>query len=156
VANKSAYVDQGRVTCLPGNYDDFHRLWKAGLNKSRPETTRPASRKPDRAQDNGGGRKNAERKRAEARARNELYRRLKPLNDKLAKLEAKVEAAQTELDDLVARMVDPNAYKDSERWAELSKAHDQTKARVERLTAQWEELALKLEEAREKAEAEYS
>jgi len=81
---------------------------------------------------------------------------LKPLNDKLAKLEAKVEAAQTELDDLVARMVDPNAYKDSERWAELSKAHDQTKARVERLTAQWEELALKLEEAREKAEAEYS
>ncbi len=154
VANQVAYVDQGRVTLLPGNYDDFYRLWKKRLKKGSATPEPGPQAAPSRGDgpegkgkpQSGPRRKSARRKRAEAEARNRIYRRLKPLRDKLAALEARVEQAQAELDRLVQEMVDPGAYGDARRWAELSRAHDKAKARVERLTGQWEELALELEE----------
>jgi len=158
VANQVAYVDQGRVTVLPGNYDDFYRLWKKRLKKRSDEPAPgveapPARPAPARAPDQTAGRrKSARQKRAEAEARNRLYRQLKPLRDKLADLEAKVEAAQAELDRVVQEMVDPEAYGDAQRWAELSRTHDRAKARVERLTSQWEEVALELEEKEQQAQ----
>ncbi len=158
VANQVAYVDQGRVTVLPGNYDDFYRLWKKRLKKgagkddpaagSAPPAREPACRDRENA---SSRRKSARQKRAEAEARNRIYRQLKPLRDKLAQLEARVEAAQAELDRLVEEMVDPQAYGDAQRWARLSRDHDRAKARVERLTGQWEELALELEEKEKEA-----
>ena len=58
-----------------------------------------------------------------------------------------MEEATVALDALVAQMVDPEAYNDPERWTTLSKDHDAAKARLDKLTEQWEEVALKLEEA---------
>lgn len=166
VANKVAYVAGGQVTVCPGNYDDFYRLWRKklmadGLDQPAPvECAAPTQAEPQPAPDlanNGkneasGGRKTAEQKRAEAEARNALYKKIKPLKDKLAKVETEVEEATAALDKLVAQMVDPEAYNDPERWTALSKEHDQAKAKLDKLTARWEDLALKLEEAQEQSQ----
>ncbi len=158
VANKVAYVQGGRVTVCPGNFDDFYRLWRNKLGaelegesqKTAGQGPRPAA--PAKSAP-AGRRKSAAQKRAEAEARNAIYRKLKPLKEKLDQVEAQVEEATARLDELVEQMVDPGAYQDPERWAELSRAHDEAKARLERLTQRWEELALELEEAKAKLSA---
>lgn len=165
VANKVAYVAGGQVTVCPGNYDDFYRLWRKKLmaetvDEPAPvECAEPAQHEmqpPPATQNNGKNgnakRKTAQQKRAEAEARNALYKKIKPLKDKLDKLEVEVEEATARLDKLVAQMVDPEAYNDPERWTALSKEHDQAKARLDKLTARWEDLALKLEEAQERSQ----
>jgi ATP-binding cassette subfamily F protein 3 len=157
VANKVAYVAGGQVTPCPGNYDDFFRLWRTKLmadlqdQAAAPvECAAPAQATPNAANNGASsGRKSAEQKRAQAEARNALYKKIKPLKDKLAKVEAEVEEATAVLDKLVAQMVEPEAYNDPERWTALSKDHDAAKARLDKISARWEDLALKLEEAQD-------
>ncbi|BEQ14852.1 ABC transporter ATP-binding protein [Desulfoferula mesophila] len=156
IANQVAYVHAGKVTLLPGNYDDFERLWKQGLDaeagKAKPAAPSPAPapqpKAPPKPVDSeaASGPKSADQKRAEAQARQERYQRLKPLKSKVAKLEAQVEEATVELDKLVAEMVDPAAFADGVRWTKLTKAHAKAKDAVEKLTAKWEKAALELEE----------
>ncbi len=166
IANKVAFVENGRVTVFPGNYDDFHRLWKKRLDPVEPapaaETKAPEP-KPAEAKApalTGGegaadtGPKTQAQKRAEAEARNALYRKLKPMRQELDKVEAQVEQASASLDAIVQEMVDPAAFADGERWTDLSRRHDEAKRRLERVTAHWEDLALKLEELEAQTRAE--
>ena len=146
VANKVAYVAKGQVNVFPGNFDDFHRLWKKRLKPEQP-TQKTAPSPASKAQPTAKGPKNTAQKRAEAEARNALYRKLKPLKQELAKVEKEVETATAELDALVAEMVLPEAVADGPRWSKLSKAHDKAKQRLDKLTARWENLALQVEEA---------
>ncbi|MFH1060497.1 MAG: ABC-F family ATP-binding cassette domain-containing protein [Pseudomonadota bacterium] len=159
VANKVAFVETGRVTLFPGNYDDFHRLWKKRLDPLPAVAAEPAAvrRAPVAAPAEDAAvsvPKRQATKRAQAEARNALYRRLKPMRDDLAKVEAQVEQATALLDGIVGEMVDPAAYADGERWSELSRRHDEAKRRLERISAKWEELALKLEELEAQANAQ--
>ncbi len=157
VANKVAYVAGGQVTVCPGNYDDFFRLWRTKLlaetaDEPAPlECAAPAPLEPQAGRNgaSASGRKTAEEKRAQAEARNRLYKRIKPLKDKFSKVEAELEEATAALDKLVAQMVEPEAYNDPERWTALSKDHDAAKVRLKKITERWEELALKLEEAQD-------
>ena len=159
IANQVAYVNAGKVTMLPGNYDDFERLWKQGLDadaikaKAKAKLDAPPAPEPKAAPkadvaelDAASGPKTADQKRAEAQARQERYRRVKPLKNKVAKLESEIEEAAAELDKLVAEMVDPAAFADGARWTKLTKAHAKAKDHVEKLTAKWEKMALELEE----------
>ncbi|MFZ5587786.1 MAG: ABC transporter C-terminal domain-containing protein [Thermodesulfobacteriota bacterium] len=76
------------------------------------------------------------------------------MRDELARVEAQVEQASAALDGIVGEMVDPAAYADGERWSELSRRHDEAKRRLERISAKWEELALKLEDLEAQANAQ--
>ena len=155
VATQVAHVSGGEVTVLPGNYDDFERLWRKKLIPGQEEPQAPPAPapvkqsppvKPKSAPDSDSGPKSASQKRAEAKARNERYRRLKPLKDKVERLEAQVEEATARLDELVAQMVDPEAFADGPRWSQLTKDHAAAQAQVEKLTKKWEKMALELEE----------
>ena len=148
VANKVAYVARGHVTVFPGNFDDFHRLWKKRLTPEQAGSAQATAPSPAPSSGAGPkGRKDASQKRAEAEARNAFYRKIKPLKNELAKVEAQLETVTAELDALVAEMVLPEALADGPRWGRLSKAHGQVKNRLDKLTAQWEKLALALEKA---------
>lgn len=151
LADRVAYVAGGQVTLLPGNYDDFHRLWKdrlapaasepkqADQGQAKPAATRPKGK-------NKRGPKSAAQKRAEAEARNRLYQRIKPLKTKIAQVETAVDEISERLDQLVQEMADPEVYKDGERFSRLSQEHAALTRRLERNTVRWEELSLKLEE----------
>jgi ATP-binding cassette subfamily F protein 3 len=157
VANKVAHVSGGQINVFPGNYDDFYRLWQRRLTPvdavdPRIAAPQSASSPGGPANSGGSGPKSPAQKRAEAQARNQRYRKLKPLRDELKKLDAKVEKTSAKLDSLVKEMVDPEAFADGERWRKLSRSHDKTKNLLQELSARWEEVALELEEA-EKQEA---
>ena len=150
LADRVAYVAGGQVTVLPGNYDDFHRLWKDRLAPAAAQPkqadqgqAKPAARPKGK---NKRGPKSAAQKRAEAEARNRLYRRIKPLKTKIAQAEAAVDEISERLDQLVQEMADPEVYQDSERFSRLSQEHAALTRRLERNTVRWEELSLKLEE----------
>jgi ATP-binding cassette subfamily F protein 3 len=153
VANKVCFVSGGRVDTFPGDYDDFHRLWKkrlkpAGQDERDNGNSQGKSRPADTGSDGGGGgKKSAAQKRAEAKERQALYKKLKPLKDEFEKVEAQVEKATEKLDELTAILVDPEVYADSERFQKLSQQHARTKDKLDTLSDRWEELALKLEEA---------
>ncbi len=152
-ANQVVWVDDGNITICPGNYDDFERLWRKGLNVK--DDYSPERQKPKPVLKNQGqpataaseGKKNQEQKREAAAARNALYQKLKPMREELAKLENELEAAQAALDQVVREMTDAGAYADGERWQNLSTRHAKLTDQVEKLSTRWENLALKLEEA---------
>ena len=152
VARKVAHVEGGMVQLFPGNFDDFFRLWRKkahSLAQERPQAAPAApalASAPDLDAKGASGPKTPAQKRVEAEARNALHRKLKPLKDEFAKVEKEVEKTSARLDQLVAQMVDPQAYQDSQRWGELSQKHDKVKAQLNKLTARWEKLALQLEE----------
>jgi ATP-binding cassette subfamily F protein 3 len=162
VADHVAYVADGQVTMLPGNYDDFIRLWRAKLEPSddekeagqiRPKASpdAPAAAPTEKAATKNSGRsgsgpKDAATKRAEAKARNERYRRARPLKDQVDKEEKLVEEISAQLDRLSAEMADPEVYRDGERFSRLSQEYAEIQRRLERHTARWEKLALELEE----------
>lgn len=64
-----------------------------------------------------------EEKRRQAELRNKLYRKLKPLKDKYAKLEAELEKALEEQSGLEDRLNDPESYSDSSEALKLNKAY---------------------------------
>jgi ATP-binding cassette subfamily F protein 3 len=148
VANKVAYVANGRVEPFPGNYDDFMRLWKKRL-KSPEAQAGPKSQtiKANGKAASKSGKRNSNQKRAEAEARNALYKKFKPLKDEFARVETKVEQTTQKLDELTALLVDPEIYADSARFQKLSTEHSRTKDKLDKLSDRWEELALELEEA---------
>ena len=148
IANKVAHVAGGRVEPFPGNYDDFMRLWKKRLKSpaAELEPESGAAAAADKAQAKSG-KKNPNRKRAEAEARNALYKKMKPLKDEFTQVEKKVEQTTEKLDELTALLVDPEVYADSTRFQKLSMDHAKTKDKLDKLTARWEELAIELEEA---------
>lgn len=155
-ANQVVWVDDGNITVCPGNYDDFERLWRKRLtstsseDNTRTEPGKPST--PAEAQNKtaapaGDSKKTQGQKREEAAARNALYRKLKPLREELEKVEHDLERAHKSLDEVVREMTDAGAYADGERWQGLSARHTKLNQQVEGLSARWEELALKLEEA---------
>lgn len=171
VANKTVYVDQGRITSFPGNYEDFHNLWRYRLEdspvgQSADVVSAPASpdssgqpqesKQPPAPSLESRGPKTAAQKRIEAEQRNAFYKKVRPLRDELAKVEQLVEEAQATLDELVRQMTDPEAYADQDRWRDLSKNHAKAQERLKRATVKWEDLALRLEEAENKFKDENS
>lgn len=156
LADRVAYVAHGEVTLLPGNYDDFQRLWKKGLQEPNSRPTRSSIPTPPPAQpkakprDNGkSGPKSASRKRAEAEARNRRHKKLGPLREKVTAVEAQVDELSLKLDELSQLLADPEVYRDTDRFTKLSREHADLTRRLERHTLQWEKLALELEELEE-------
>lgn len=151
VADHVAYVADGQVTMLPGNYDDFIRLWQKKLEPTTDQDVPapPAKSAPQpKAAPNKDGRsgpKDAATKRAQAQARNELYRRLKPLKDQVAKVEKQVEELTSQMDRLSQKMADPEVYRDGVKFSRLSQEYSDIQRRLDRRTSQWEDLALQLE-----------
>jgi ATP-binding cassette subfamily F protein 3 len=144
VASKILVVGPKKLELLPGNADDYERFWKEALTGASHEALqeKEAASEPET-----GARVDAkERKRLEARWRNELYRRTKPLKDKLEQLEEALDRAHRELDRLSQQLADPATYRESADVAELQRAYGHCRSEIERLTQAWEETALELEE----------
>ena len=153
LADHVAYVADGRVTVLPGNFDDFHRLWKnrlspATVGKATPAKAAAPSPPTDDSKANNGasGPKTAAQKRSEAEARNRRYKLIRPIKEKVTQVESVVDELSTRLDVLARELADPEVYRDNERFTKLSQEHGTLTRRLERQTARWEELALRLEE----------
>jgi ATP-binding cassette subfamily F protein 3 len=149
IANKTLVVTSGQIHIFPGNYDDYQNIWKERLTEDGIEKVNDSDSRQERISQASPKRKDQERKRVEAEWRNELYRLKQPLQKHLDQLEQVLEEVHNRLDAFNAQLADPNTYQDGSHVQELKKKHQQCQEKIEKLTEEWEEKALVLEELEE-------
>ena len=92
-----------------------------------------------------GGKTRKDQRRREAQQRQEMARKLKPLKTKLAKLEAGIEALETEKAQLTAQLVDPEFFKKGEAAKEATVRFHQLETEIENAFSNWSELSGEIE-----------
>ena len=136
-------VNAGNVKEYIGSYSDYE--WA----KSREEETQTAgdleSAIPKKA---SSSKKDKQRKRQEAEARNQRYRQLKPLQDQLKKVEQKLEVIIQEKQAVDNLLADSELYQE-DRKPELKETLEQQKDlawKESKLTKEWDLLSEKIED----------
>lgn len=153
LADKILVAGRGRVELLPGNADDYERLWKRTFQSAEEAaaTAHPASCTELR----DGPKQKAdpkERKRWEAERRNTLYRLKKPVQERLGALEKDLDRLHDERDRLSALLADPATYQGTTDVAALQRRFRECAQEIADLTVRWEQTALELEALEERFE----
>ncbi len=86
-----------------------------------------------------------DRKRKEADLRQQRNKALKPLKDKLQKLEGEIDKLEQGQKDVTAQLSDGAVYADAKRRGDLLMRFEEQKSYLQKHTAAWEELTLELE-----------
>ncbi|MFU8796425.1 MAG: ABC-F family ATP-binding cassette domain-containing protein [Dehalococcoidia bacterium] len=142
IANKIIEVKNGGIQVYPGSYDDYLAQSTAsdggrGMLEPRPSSYR-SSRPPTAAE-------KRERKALEGRLRNEHYRAMTPLNQRLAEIEQEVDRATSRINEIERMMTDPSHYEDSQNVVAVNREHTNLKERLAQLTAEWDNLTAEAE-----------
>jgi len=137
IANKIIQVRDGQVTVFPGNYDDY--LWHERPTESQAEIKQAPSRMVQLRQPSAGAKKR-QRKAIESQLRNEHYRAITPVRERIAEIEKEMSVSTGRIQELEAIMSDPSHYKDSGNVITASREYAALKENVVKLTAEWEGL----------------
>jgi ATP-binding cassette subfamily F protein 3 len=137
-------VKDGAILPCPGNLDDwlYHQ-------KQLEEMAGGAAEVGGRSEAALAGEPGRDRKRAEAAARNERYRRERPLREALAKVEARIAALEATTREAAEAMADPAIYQDFARARPLIEQKAAAERELSGLYGEWEKVAGQLEEPAE-------
>lgn len=142
IANKIIEVKDGIIRVFPGGYDDYLTQSAApdggtGMLEPRPSSyrTRPPATAAEKRR----------RKATEGRLRNEHYRAITPVNQRIGELEHEVAATTERINELEAMMTDPSHYDDSEKVVAINREHTALKEKLAQLTAEWDDLTAEVE-----------
>ena len=174
-------IQDGKMEEFPGTLREYtehlaQRTAKAAAAKSRPARSKPAKTKPakakavkpprsSRARSEGKASKEnkpegpketaqqrKDRKRAEARRRQELGNRTRKVRQRIEQAEARIAKLEAEQAELEPRLNDPELYADPARAREVTQRYEQIKRDLSAAYWKWEEDQEALERA--KAESE--
>jgi ATP-binding cassette subfamily F protein 3 len=140
LVTKVVEFKDGRIRTLLGNVSEYLAL------RQSQEAVTAAGRE---IASSAAGK---ERKRREAELRNERYVRTKPLQEKLARVEAEIEQLEQKKKDLEATMADPDAYRSGEALREVHASYKTTGEQLLDLYHRWGRISEELE----KVMAEFS
>jgi ATP-binding cassette subfamily F protein 3 len=138
-------VKEGAILPCPGNLDD----WLYHQKQLEEAAGAGALQGGERGAAAAAGGQGPDRKRAEAEARNERYRREKPLRDALSKVEARIAALEATARDAAEAMADPAIYQDFARARPLIEQKAAAERELSGLYGEWEKVAGQLEEPAE-------
>jgi ATP-binding cassette subfamily F protein 3 len=141
VANKIMVITNHQVELFHGNYDDYEEIWKKRLDSPVPALKKKAAR----SETASASRKTKTQKRREANWRNDLHRQKAPLTRRLERLEQKIEAMTSRLDELNRVLAQPGTYENGAKVAELNREFSELKLSLAAHTRRWEETAIQLE-----------
>jgi ATP-binding cassette, subfamily F, member 3 len=148
IANKIIQVRDGQVTVFPGSYDDY--LWRARSADGQGETVEAQPRIGQLRQSSTAVRKR-QRKALEAELRNEHYRAMTPVRERIRQIEEEMAANTARLAEIEAMMADPAHYQDSRNVVAVNREYAALKQNAAKLTAEWEGLVAEAE----RIEADY-
>ena len=141
IANKVLVLSNGRLEMFHGNYDDYQEVWQQRLKPTLPLPETESYR----SETISASKKSKEKKRLEAKWRNELHRKKAPLTKRLEDLEQTIEEISGRLDELNHLLAKPDTYENGTDIAALNREHGELKRSLEKYNRQWEQTAIELE-----------
>ncbi len=147
IANRVADVRDGRVAVLDGDYDYYLSKRDALIAGEglAPGEKGSAKRPRPVTESVAGSPKSKEAKRAEAEARNRLYRGTKDARRRLQSLDRELATAQARHGELLELLGDAGIYKDKERFDTTLAEYATVKKRLADLEAEWLDVSERLE-----------
>ncbi len=141
VAGEVWSLENGRTVEHGMGFDDYYqRIVLKEENKPDPSRA-PAPGSPGKNQS-----LHKEKKRQEARIRNQLYRELQPLKKEYAEKEQTLESTLLRQEELESVMALPETYQEPDRFRELNRQYQDLCAQNDRLMHRLEELEQKITE----------
>lgn len=137
-SNTVWYLKDRALQIYPGDFEYFETLQKkealqaAEDNLIRTETQTEKNK--------------SIQKRIEAEERNKRYRELKPLKERLVKLEQDMESAIQRKEEIYELFADPAVYQDGDKAKQLNFEIKDIEKTIDSLMLKWEELTIKAEE----------
>ncbi len=142
IANKIIQVRDGQVTVFPGSYDDY--LWRTRSADGQAETLETEPRIGQSRQPSASVKKR-QRKALEGQLRNEHYRAITPVRQRIAEIEQEMAATTARIAEIEAMMADPSHYRDSQNVIAVNREYVTLKETVAKLTTEWEDLVSEAE-----------
>ena len=137
--NKVVEVKDGKIAVYEGNISDY--LLKI-QDEEAQELRKPQVKKPVRQEQKSKESKNQvsrkEKRKQDAKERQEWNKKVGPWKKKAEEAEKKVEKLEALKTDLEAQMADPELYQDQEAWLKTSAEYDDCTRRLERWYEKWE------------------
>ena len=170
IATKVVEVRDGRLAEYAGDYDYYLEKREteqieprageppqSGGREPRQEPNRAASREPQdkpaakgrRSEPPAPKARTREARRAETEARQRKSREMGPLKARLKETEAEIARIEARVRDLTDQMANPEIYKDGERAREVARERKELEGQAGSLYGKWEELAVRIESARD-------
>ncbi len=149
LVTKVIEVSSGCVRVVPGNVSEYLARKKAEAERERLSREMPAARggtlrtTSERAT-HPGPQSEKERKRSEAEARQKLYKKLRPIKERLEALEKDIAAMETRFKEIETLMADPAFYKSGTEAKKISHEYGDLRGRLDEAYAAWNDLTEKL------------
>jgi ATP-binding cassette subfamily F protein 3 len=139
IANKIIEVRDGRITVFLGSYDDYLQQSAASYAATNTEENRSHGRQPHGLSTTVQKRR---RKALEARLRNEYYRVISPINQRIAAIEQEVTVITERIKEIEPIMADPAHYEDPQNIVAVNREYAVLRKKVARLTNEWDGLTV--------------
>jgi ATP-binding cassette subfamily F protein 3 len=170
IATKVVEIRDGRLAEYAGDYDYYLEKREAeqieprageppqsGGREPRQEPNRAESREPQdkpaakgrRSEPPAPKARTREARRAETEARQRKSREMGPLKARLKETEIEIARIEARVRDLTDQMANPEIYKDGERAREVARERKELEGQAGSLYGKWEELAVRIESARD-------
>jgi len=149
IANRIVEVRDGKLRSFPGNYDEY--VWKVAQTSSLPNTDSTAQDVSEAKEAIPSPNKKEDR-RARAERIQERSRQLKPLQEKLSKLEREIANFEKEKEELTAALCDPTVIANSTLYPPKLKRHAELESLLQNCYDEWAAAAQQIE----KTQAEFA
>jgi ATP-binding cassette subfamily F protein 3 len=137
IANKIIQVRDGQVMVFPGSYDDY--LWRNRSPDGQAETMETQPRIGQLRQPSTAVKKR-QRKALEGQLRNEHYRAISLVRERITEIEQEMTANAGRIEEIEAIMADPSHYKDSRNVIAVNREYMTLREKMAKLMAEWEGL----------------
>jgi len=149
-ANKIIEITDGQLHIYPGDYDDY-MYRKESSSQILPETLRVIRKNVPAVEPTAKQRR--QRKTIEGELRNQHYREMTPVRNRLADIEGETTRLRKRKQEIEELLSDPEHYKDSQRVIEINREYRDVQENINSQSVERDRLTVEAERLRQEHEA---